>query len=188
MFQLSIVEHIRLSFGSAIAAYEGHAEAASRLASWSWYAKLALVTLVGAAAVLGLVAISRGGAFQIASAVASSAGLVAIAVYIAFDPLPRIYGHRTSAARLWLVCERYRALLAEIHDEALDLPVTKERRNALLQEVATILEQGPPPDRETMRIAGDALNGHGGRYTDEHIDRYLPPTLRRPAGPSPTAA
>lgn len=188
MFQLSIVEHIRLSFGSAIAAYEGHSEAASRLASWSWYAKLAVVSLVSAAAILGFVAITRGQAFQIACAVTSSAALIATAVYIAFDPLPRIYGHRTSAARLWLVCERYRALLAEIHDEALDLAVTKERRNALLQEVATILEQGPPPDRETMRIAGDALSAHGARYTDEHIDRYLPPTLRRPAGPSPTAA
>jgi hypothetical protein len=186
MFQLSTIEHIRLSFGSAIAAYEGHADAAARLATWSWYAKLGLVSLVGASAILAVAGISRGAGFQAASAATAVAALIASAIYIAFDPLPRIYGHRISSARLWLVCEKYRALLAEIQDEAVDAETTKERRNALLQEVAVILEQGPPPDRDTMRIAGEALRASGGRYTEDHLDRYLPPSLRRPASGAAT--
>lgn len=185
MFQLSVVDHIRLSFGSAVAAYEGHADAAGRLVVFSWYAKLATVSLVAAGAVLSLLALQRGGTYQVATSVAVIAALIVVAVYVAFDPHSRIYGHRASAARLWLVCEKYRALLAEVHDELLDLPALKERRNALLQEVATILEQGPPADRETYRITRNALAGtHGEGLSDADLDRYLPPSLRSAAGTS----
>ena len=41
MFQLSIVDHIRLSFGSAVGAYQGHTSAALRLSQWGWYSKIA---------------------------------------------------------------------------------------------------------------------------------------------------
>ena len=37
MFQLSLVDHIRLSFGSVVGAYRGHTAAALRLAQWDWY-------------------------------------------------------------------------------------------------------------------------------------------------------
>src|SRR5687767_9121755 len=34
MFQITLVDHVRLSFASVLAAYEGHAEAAVKLARW----------------------------------------------------------------------------------------------------------------------------------------------------------
>ena len=179
MFQLSVIDHIRLSFGSAIAAYEGHADAAGRLAQWSWYARLATLVLAAAAAVAGGLALQRGGVYVTLTAVGAMATLIAVAAYVAFDPQPRIYGHRVSAARLWLVCEKFRALLAEAHDELLDLSAIKERRNALLQEVAAILEQGPPADRETYRITRNALAGTRQQgISDADLDRYLPQSLR----------
>jgi hypothetical protein len=179
MFQLSVIDHIRLSFGSAIAAYEGHAEAAGRLALWSWYAKLATLVLAAGTAVLSGLAVQRGGVYQPVAAVVAVIALIGVAAYVAFDPQPRIYGHRASAARLWLVCEKFRALLAEAHDELLDLSAIKEKRNALLQEVAGILEQGPPADRETYRITRNVLAGtHQEGYSDADVDRYLPQSLR----------
>ena len=179
MFQLSVIDHIRLSFGSAIAAFEGHADAAGRLSRMSWYAKLATLTLAAAAAVSSGLALQRGGAYLTVTVVLGVATLIAVAGYVAFDPQPRIYGHRASAARLWLVCEKFRALLAEAHDELLDLSGIKERRNTLLQEVASILEQGPPADRETYRITRDALAGaHQQAISDADLDRYLPQSLR----------
>ena len=45
MFQPSIIDHIRLSFGSAVGAYQGHTSAALRLSQWGWYSKIASLSL-----------------------------------------------------------------------------------------------------------------------------------------------
>jgi hypothetical protein len=180
VFQLSVVDHIRLSFGSVVTAYEGHAEAAARLARWGWYAKVVTMTAVALAAVLSGVALYAGRGFQIAAAVAATAALAACAGYVAFDPQPRIYGHRASAARLWLLCENYRALLAEVHDELLDLSALKERRAELLRDASAVLEHTSPDDRYSYEIARKALKGLGGAgYSDADLDRYLPSSLRK---------
>ena len=39
MFQITVVDHVRLSFASILAAYEGHADAAAKLARWNSYAQ-----------------------------------------------------------------------------------------------------------------------------------------------------
>jgi conflict system pore-forming effector with SLATT domain len=180
MFHLSVVDHIRLSFGTVVGAYQAHADAAAALARWGWRMKLAMLAFIGVAAVASLVALQQGRAFQIAAAVATAAGFVACAIYAALDSEPRVYGHRASAARLWLLSERYRALLADIHDEALDLPMLMKRRDALLQEASAVFEQAPPGDRHTFEIAKRALSG-GSKvgYSDRDVDEFLPPSLRR---------
>src|SRR5688572_5531027 len=76
MFQLSVVDHIRLSFATIAGAYESHAAASSRLARWSWYARLGLVALLGSAVVLCLLALNRGRGFQIAATVLTAAAFV----------------------------------------------------------------------------------------------------------------
>ncbi len=180
MFQLSLVDHIRLSFGSVVSAYEGHAEAAARLARWSWYAKLATCSLVGLTTVVGAGAILRGGG--VLGIAAPCLGVLAFAVCVAqfaIDPEKRVYAHRLTAARLWLICEEYRALLAEIHDELLDVPAIAKRRDALLKELAQIFDRAPPADRETYAIARGALGGAYGGYSDQQIDEFLPVSLRR---------
>ena len=180
MFQLSIIDHIRLSFGSVIAAYEGHADAGARLSRWGWYARLATLCLAAAATVLSGIALQAGHGFQIGAMAAATATLAVSAGYIAFDPTPRIYGHRSSAARLWVVCEHYRALLAEVHDNLVDVPAIRERRNALLLETAAVLEKAPPDDRYTYEIARKALSGaQGAGFSDADLDRYLPRSLRK---------
>ena len=151
MFQLSVVDHIRLSFATVAGAYERHAEAAARLARWSWYVKVSLVALL------------------------------ALAVYVALDLEPRIYGHRSSAARFWLLTERYRALLAEVHDQLLDAPAIAQRRDALVEEARACFEHAPPADRQTYDIARKALSGTGkSGYSEDEIDALLPASLRRP--------
>ena len=61
-----------------------------------------------------------------------------------------------------MVCEKYRALIAEMHAGLLDLPAIHERRNALLQEAARVFEQTAPDDRYTFEIAKRALRGAAG--------------------------
>jgi len=181
MFQLSVVDHIRLSFATVAGAYERHAEAASSLARWNWYLKLGLVSVVGVACVLGLVALQRGRAFQIAGTVTMAIAFVGCAVQIALDLEARIYGHRSSAARFWLLAEKYRALLADVHDQLLDMPALAERRDTLMQEARAAFEHAPPADRQTYDIARAALSGAGRRgYSEDDIDALLPASLRRP--------
>jgi hypothetical protein len=181
MFQLSVVDHIRLSFATIAGAYESHAAAASRLARWSWYVRLALVTLLAAAVVVGLLALGRGRGFQIAATALTAAAFVGCTLYVALDLEPRIYGHRSSAARFWLLTERYRALLAEVRDQSLDSRTIAARRDGLMEEARACFEHAPPADHHTYDIARKALSGTGGNgYSEEEIDAMLPASLRRP--------
>jgi hypothetical protein len=188
MFQLSLVDHIRLSFGGVVGAYQGHTAAAVRLARWDWYLNIITLALVGLAAAASLIALRHGGAFQMVTAVATTLAFAASAVHIAFDPAPRIYAHRAHAARLWVLCEKYRALLTEVHDELLDVATITGRRDVLLQEFGALFEQSAPADRHTFEIAQKALSGAQlGGYSDQELDQFLPAALRRAGSPAPSS-
>jgi hypothetical protein len=154
VFQLTLVEHVHLSLNSVAAAFDDHASAAVKLARHWWYARALTLATVAAAAVLSGIALQHGRGFQIAATAAATAALAACAGYVAFDPGARILAHRSAAARLWLLCENYRALLAEIHDGLVDAHGIRERRGALAREVAAILEQSPPAPHHGFELAG----------------------------------
>ena len=189
MFQLSVIDHIRLSFASAAAAYEGHAEAASRLARWGWYSRIGLLTLLGLASGADLLALQWGRPYLIAGVVLSALAFAACALWVGLDLEPRIHAHRSSAAKLWLLCEEYRALLAETQDQLLDAASVTARRDRLAQEVRSVFEYAPPADKDTYAIARKAFGGVKRiGYSDAEIDALLPATLRRRAvDPEPAA-
>ena len=181
MFQLSVIDHIRLSFASVANAYDGHAEAAARLARWGWHSRIALLSLLGIAAVSELVALQGGRPYLIVAAGASILAFAACEAWVGLDVEPRIYAHRSSAAKLWLLCEQYRALLAEAQDEMLDAHAIAERRDLLARDVRSVFEYAPPSDRQTYEIARKALGGvKRTGYSESDIDALLPPSLRRP--------
>ena len=160
MFQVNIADHVRLSYESLEAACEAHTNAAARLSRLTlWFRGLTLAA-AGAAAIVALMALQGQRGWQIAATFTAAAAFAMCGAYVGFDQQPRMHGHRASAARLWLVCEKYRALLAEMHDGLIDLPTLGARRNALLQEAATIFEQTAPADRYTFEIARRALKGY----------------------------
>ena len=78
-----------------------------------------------------------------------------------------------------IVLEKYRALLTEIHDQLIDLPVIAQRRDALMKEASELFVQAPPADRATYEIARKAL---GAVYSDQQLDQFLPLPLRRAGG------
>jgi hypothetical protein len=185
VFQITLVDHVRLSFGTALAAYEGHAEAAATLARRSSYARIALLVLAGTAATLSAIGVQGGYALHLGTAILAAATFGACAAYIGWNQQPLIYGHRVSAAKMWVICESYRALLAEMHEDLIDLPTLQQRRNALLNESAAVMAQAAPDDRYTFEIAREALSGpQAAGYPDSLIDRYLPPPLRKEASAS----
>lgn len=185
MFQITLVDHVRLSFGTALAAYEGHATAAATLARRSSYARMGLLVLAGVAATFGAIGVQGGYVLHLITAIFTAATFGACAAYIGWNQQPLIYGHRASAAKMWAICESYRALLAEMHEDLIDLPTLQQRRTALLNDSAAVLAQAAPDDRYTYEIARDALSGpRGVGYPDSLIDSYLPTPLRKEASAS----
>jgi hypothetical protein len=186
LFQLSLVDHIRLSFGSVATSYRAHARAAERLAARARQSRVVLVTLLGLATGASLLALTGGRPFQIAAAALSATALVGLATVHSLDFEARAFAHRACAAQLWLLCEKYRALLADVHDALIDLPETTARRDSLMREVQNVYEHALPADREAYQIAREALGAGSGTPSDQDIDRLLPASLRQTAGVSPT--
>jgi hypothetical protein len=180
MFRLSVVDHVRLSFGHVVQSYTAHARIAERLAARAWQIKIVILTLLGigaAASVWALVGASR--TLQVVGAVAAGFAFTSYAIYVALDLDPRVQAHRAWASRLWLVCERYRALLAEIRDGLLNNDELMRRRDALTQQVQAIYEQAPPADREAYASAAAEVASKEGTLTDAEIDKFLPASLRK---------
>jgi conflict system pore-forming effector with SLATT domain len=185
MFQLSVVEHIRLSFSDVVCSYTAHTTAASRLAHRAWQMKMMVLGLLGlgvASSVAAVMVNTRE--LQIAAAVLISLAFAAFATYLVLDFDPRVLAHRTCAARFWLLCEKYRALLTEIHDGLLDTAAITVRRDALIRDAHGVYEQAPPADRDAYRLAGSAVTTEAA-LSDAEVDRFLPESLRRQ---KPTAA
>ena len=159
---MDIAEHVRLSHQSLEDACRAHADAAARLSRLSaWFR---MTTLLSTAVAAGIAVVARGASpgWQVGSIAASGAAFAICAAYVGFNQQPRIQGHLACSARLWLVCEKYRGLLAEMHEGLLDLPALRDRRNALLQEAATVFERTAPADRDTFEIARRALGARSG--------------------------
>src|SRR4051812_46631185 len=162
MFHVDVVEQVNLSYATLEDACSAHADAAvrlSRLASWFRMLTLAAIAVAAGTA---LVAVGGSRGWQIGAATAAGIAFAACAAYMVFNEQPRIQGHHACSARLWLVTEKYRELLAEMHEGHLDLPALRDRRHALLQEAAAVFEQAAPADRYTLDIARRALGQRPG--------------------------
>lgn len=162
MFQVDIVEYVRLSYESLEDACDAHADAAAKLSRLTSVFRAATLASTGVAAVLASLVAGARPDWRSAAAVAAALAFAACAAYVGFNQQPRIQGHRACSARLWLVCEKYRGLLAEMHEGLVDLPAMRERRNVLLQEAAAVFEHAAPADRYTFEIARRALRARSG--------------------------
>lgn len=189
MFSLSVVDHVRVSFGQVVQNYMVHAKAAERLTAVGWTAKIAVLALLGVAtAVTAAAVLVPNRPLQITAAVCAALAFAAYALHVALDVEPRVLTHRSAANRLWLIAERYRALLAEIHDGLVERDEIHRRRDDLLQQVHTAFEYAAPANRQAAEAArraeqSAALPG----LTDEQIDRFLPESLRKGAAAAEAA-
>jgi hypothetical protein len=179
MFQLSLVDHIRLSFGSVATSYRAHSRAAERLAARGRQTRVLLITLFGLATASAVLTLTGDRRLQIAAAALAGVAFLSFAIVSALELEPRATAHRACAAQLWMLCEKYRALLAEVHDGLIDLPAITKRRDDLMREVQIIYEHALPADRESYQIAREALGAGDSAPSDPEIDRMLPASLRQ---------
>jgi hypothetical protein len=190
MFCVSVVDHVRLNFGHVIRNYSVHARAAERMAALALKLRLtvlALLSLATATMVLSLFSAGRG--YQIAAAVMAGLALAGHIAYVAIGVESRVYSHRLFAHRLWVMCERYRSLLAEIQDGLIDEAAILHRRDALIEQVHASYEQGFSVDQPAYEGTRQlALGNDPGAMSEQQIDQFLPASARRVADVSSAAA
>jgi hypothetical protein len=177
MFRLSVIDHVRLDFGQVAQNYTVHATAAERLADAVRRIRITVLVflLLGAAAAITVLFRPERN-FEISAAIGAGLSLAAFIVYLAVGFETRVHAHRLCAHRLWVIAERYRALLAELQDGLVDDMALLQRRDQLIAEMHAVYEQPFPFDEpafERVRLSG------GGTLGDEAIDRLLPASLHR---------
>jgi hypothetical protein len=158
MFHLGVIDHVRLNFDRAVQNYTVHARAAEQLATLTYRIRLGMVAIAGLAAAATVVALMRGGrGYQIAAVVMASIAFVSVSIYVGSDLEGRVAAHRAFAHRLWLVCERYRELVAEMNDKVLDRDTLLQRCDKLAVELHAVYEHPFSATQrgfEAMRQAG----------------------------------
>jgi len=181
MFRLSVVDHVRLNLDRASQNYTVHAQAADRLAARTSRVRIGVLALLGVATAAAMASlIEPGRPSQIAAAVAALLAFGAHASYLAVALEGRVDAHRSCAHRLWLVCDRYRSLLAEIQDGLLDGASILQRRDELSAQVHAAYDQAFALDQrayESMR----QLPENGSRDPEsshEPGDAVLPQSLQ----------
>jgi hypothetical protein len=188
MFNLTIVDHLRLSFGHVVQNYTRHSEAANRLSAIALYSRIVMLTLLGLAVGLSVaVLLGAGRGVQGALSATLAIAFAGYALLAALAIEERLLGHRYRANRLWALCERYRALLAEVHDGLLDRDAILSRRDMLIQQFSEIDEQAAPaPPAPHLPVRSHASRS----LTEEQIDAFLPESLRKSTEgpPQPHAA
>lgn len=181
MFQVTLTDHIRLSFGGVVHGYKAHSELARRLTTRVWQLRAGQLGLLAGSLASSIAGILTGDSpYVVASAVLTGLALAFFAFYVAAGLESRISAHRWCASRLWLIREKYRALLSEMRDGTLSLETVRDRRDQLLLELHAIGEHAPLVDRPAYQSARAALSAIPEEpLTDEEIDRFLPQSLRK---------
>jgi hypothetical protein len=181
MFQLTLLDHLRLAFGHVVYRHKAHAEIArSRARQSRWIRGAEALLMAGATFAAMAAAFGKGQVFSIVAAILAGVALITLVVHLTFDLDNSARAHAACASRLWQIRERYRALLADLSDGAIDVDAARRMRDALALELHAIYQDAPPADREAFEAAGRAA-AHEGALTDEEIDMFLPRSLQKGA-------
>ena len=181
MFGLTLVDHLRLTFGHVIYSHRAHSQLAARHARWSRWLHASELLLMLASALASVAVLATGViAYAIVTAIAAVLSLCLLAARLAFDFDSSVSAHRSCSARLWHIREQYRALLADLKDGAVTLDVARDRRDALMRTLQDIYENAPPADRAAYESARQAVPAdHEAVLDDEEVDRFLPRSLHK---------
>jgi hypothetical protein len=181
MVALTLLDHLRLTFGQVVYRHKAHSQLAHVRARQGRWMRAGEAVLMTAAAGLALaVALGQGRVFAIAAAGVAATALLLLMLHLALDLDGSAVVHGACAARLWPMRERYRALLSDLADGAIDADAARDRRDVLMSELHGIYEQAPPADQPAYQAAGRAAAfASEGALSDEEINTFLPRSLHK---------
>lgn len=179
--QLTLLDHLRLTFGHVVHRHRAHAHLAHSFARWSrWLRAGEALCMIAVAYAAGAAAFGNGRAYAIAAAIVAGLALVMLLVHLTINLDGRARTHAVCAGRLWLIRERYRGLLTDMVDENVDLDTARRRRDELMNELHAIYEHAALVDQEAYRSASRTVVALDEvSPTDEEIDLFLPKSLRK---------
>ena len=187
MFELSLFDHLRLTFGHIVYRQKAHSQIAHSRVVWNRVLRSAEALLMLGVAFTSLAAVyGRGPGYVIASAVLGAMALLTLLVHLTFDLDASARAHSWSAARLWQIREQYRAVLSDLHDGAIDAVEARQRRDALTDAMRDFLEHAPAVAPQTIQATEQANLVDEPALTDSQIDGMLPKSLRKAGRPATT--
>jgi hypothetical protein len=150
MFELTLVDHLRLMFGHVVERHQAHSRMALSRGRWSRVLKAAetlLLTMVFGTSLSA--ALGRGWGFAVAASGAAAAALVIYFLHITLHLESSARAHGECASRLWELQERYRAVLSDLSEGVIDVNAARHRRDALMIELHAIY-------RDVLRVDPEA--------------------------------
>jgi SMODS and SLOG-associating 2TM effector domain family 4 len=189
MFELTLVDHLRLTFGHVVYRHRAHTRLAHARARWNRWMRAAEALLMAGSALAGVAALyGQGRGAHIASVAMASLAAAILLIDLAFDFGRSALAHGSCATRLWQIREQYRALLSDLSDGVLDLEAARRRRDALMAELHGIYENAPPTDPQAYQAAARAIGAaEEAVLADEEIDLFLPKSLQKSGKPEAAA-
>jgi hypothetical protein len=184
VFGLSLVDHLRLTFGHVIFSHRAHTLAAQRAGQWDRWLRLAegLFVLATAIACVSL-AYSPSPVLAVIAAVTATIALLTLGLRLMLHLERAASVHRDCSTRLWYLREQYRALLADLNDGVLTADEARTRRDALMATLHQIYQDAPAADRQAYQTARQAIGAaEDVSLSDEEIDRFLPVSLQKAQG------
>jgi hypothetical protein len=189
---LTLIDHLRLTFGHVVYRHSAHSKIAHARAQWSRRLKAAEALLMTGVVITSAGASAGGGrSYAIASFVLAGLSLAVLLVHLTFDLDRSARAHASCATQLWRILERYRAVLSDLADGAIDVDTARIRRDSLMNELNGIYEQAPPLDQQAYQTAKQSATADEATLTEaalaeKEIDLFLPKSLQNP-GKSATA-
>jgi uncharacterized membrane protein len=186
MFELTLVDHLRLAFAHVVQRHAAHVQIARARTRWSIWLRTLLAMLVMGAAVTSLGgAFGHGYGYSIASAVFASLALLVLLIQISWNLDASAHAHASCATALALLGERYRAVLSDLTDGAIDPVAARARRDALMLDLNTVYDNPMWSGSEAWRTASQ-IEVTEETLSDEQIDRLLPRSLQKVHRPATT--
>ncbi len=182
MFELTLFDHLRMTFGHVVYRHQAHVRlSASRARASRWLRASEAVLMTGVTVTAAGAAYTSIRAYAITAAVLASLALVVLLVRLTFDLERSAQVHAVCAAKLWHIREQYRAMLADMVDGAIDLDTARRRRDRLMEELHDTYEAAPAPDPQAVERAGLSAAGaaNDAALPDEAIDVFLPASLQK---------
>ena len=144
MFNLTLHDHLQLTFNEIIQRHKSHAAKAVSRGRWSRRLRGSEAVLVGGSTIAAAgAAWGHGHVFAIAAASMAGIALIVLLVNLTFDLDASARAHAACSAHLWGLRERYRSLLSDVHDGALSIAEARLRRDKLMDELRAIYESTP---------------------------------------------
>lgn len=172
---------VRECFGRVIYTHKTHSKMADTCAETLRQLKLAQIWLSSLTASGVMVTIFADELWLKIGTGVVSLLTVAINSYMkGFDPGATAQKHRDTASAVWPIRESYLSLLTDIRARVSPIEEIRTRRDELQDQLASIYHGAPHTTANAYAAAQTALQkDEEYTFTDQEIDAFLPPDLRR---------